>query len=414
MQPLPGRLEGPASHPDDYTTLNGAQVSYSPQGNGLTAPRPMPLEKVQLLRVNSQLFDLYREVAGGGPPAGPFPLPLPQGPPRLVHLEGEHVRVAAPARGALVEADAQGHLTGDPRVLQGYAAAQETHAMAEQALGRPVRFNSPDGKLTLSLDDPAASISGPAHQGLGRATVVMPAGRRATATDTDTISHEVGHALLDSQRPQLRGGAVHEAYADVTALTLSLRDPAVRQDVLERKARGERSNLASNIGEGTQAEWARDPSAPTPGVREGLRDLSRPGNALDLEPHEASRRYSSAIYDSILDVQARLRADNPKLSEDEALRQANQIVGGNALRSSDFLPPGPDATLEDLARATLKAGDRDQGGRYRSILEANFREAGLAVGGPSDRLREAGYATLGQETALPGALSQAAPFGPAA
>lgn len=406
-----GNLEGPSNHPDDYETRQGLSMDVASQANGLTPSHRIVMDdKVQLLRINSRLFEQYQGLAG---PGG-----APQGPPRLVHMEGEDVRVARPANQPLVQSDSNGVLTGDRQVIQAYNTVHDTHQMAEDALGRPVRFNTPDGKLTVSLDDPRADMSGPRHDPTD-GSIMFPRGNPASGGDPDVISHETGHAVLTSQRPQYQydghggTGAVHEAYADVTSLTLALRDPDVRAGVLGNR---DGTNIGSVVGEGMalhqQPRNPLSPDAPTD-PHAGIRDLSKPGPPGD-EAHDASQRYSGAIYHSILDVQSQLRKEHPDMSEDEALRQANEIVGGNALRSVDFMPVGPNATLDDMARATLKAGDRDQEGRYRGVLEHNFREAGIQVGGPADRLREAGYQAMGQNPALqmPDDLRQGEQFGP--
>ncbi len=456
MMTAPGNLEGPSTHPDDYRPVQGLSMDVSSQANGLTPTNRVRLEeRIQLLQINSRLFDLYRSTAGQ-PPAlgtvpGPFPGPVPpegqlpgpvpgppgpipgpgpgqwpvpgqlapmpqvQGPARLVHLEGDHIRVARPADRPLVQADPNGLLTGDQQIIQAYHAARNTHQMTEGALGRPVRFGTPDGRLTVSLDDPRAEFMGPAHLPQD-GSIIFPRNNVGSGGDPDVVAHETGHAVLTSQRPQYRyeghggTGAVHEAYADVTQLTLALRDPDVRRDVLANR---DGSNLASVVGEGAHL-MRQNPQIDGPrNPRLGIRDLSQPAPAGD-QSHDASQRYSRAIYRSTLEVQAQLRREQPDLTEDQALERANQIVGGNALRAVDFLPVGPSATLEDLARATLRAGDRDQDGRYRALMERNFRENGVQVGGPSDRLREAGYQVMGQNPALrmPAELREGAQFGP--
>ncbi len=431
MLTAPGNLEGPSSHPNDYRAVEGLSMDVSSQANGLTPTRRVRFdERIQLLQINSSLFDLYRNSAGQ-PPAlgtvpGPVPGPLPgpgqlvlppqfHGPPRLVHLEGDHIRVARPADRPLVQADPNGLLTGDQQVIQAYNAAHSTHQMTEGALGRPLRFAGPDGRLTVSLDDPRAEFPGPAHIPLD-SSIIFPRNNSGSGGDPDVVSHETGHAVLTSQRPQYRyethggTGAVHEAYADATQLTLALRDPDVRRDVLANR---DGSNMASVLGEGAHL-MRQNPQVDGPrNPRLGIRDLSQPAPEGD-QAHDASQRYSRSVYRSILDVQAELRREQPNLTVDQALERANQIVGGNALRAVDFLPVGPSATLEDLARATLRAGDRDQDGRYRALMERNFRANGIQVGGPSDRLREAGYQVMGQNPALrmPAELREGAQFGP--
>ncbi len=60
-----------------------------------------------------------------------------------------------------------------------------------------------------------------------------------SAASTDTVSHEVGHALLDTQRPELFGsnvaeiGAFHESFGDMVAVLTALADRDTRVKLLK-------------------------------------------------------------------------------------------------------------------------------------------------------------------------------------
>src|SRR5262249_8574443 len=60
----------------------------------------------------------------------------------------------------------------------------------------------------------------------------------ASGLSTDTVSHETGHALLDTIRPDLWNSfkvevpAFHESFGDCWALLTALMDPALRTQVL--------------------------------------------------------------------------------------------------------------------------------------------------------------------------------------
>lgn len=454
QESLLSRTTGPKDAPERYRGIEHPRVQYAAQANGLTSTADLGLHgRIQLLEKSDRLFESLQGIAGGTegsatdatPPADTISeVPIPAGaeqpsdPPTLtglaeamaalppppaspVQIEGDHARVVRLGTyNPLVKTDDKGQLSGDPGVISSYATADRVHSLASDALGRDFSYAQGE-KMTVALGSPLAAMKGP-NQAHGQARVSLPADPNAE-TDPDTVSHEIGHGILDAHRPEYTASAktlaLHEAFGDGVALTTSLQDPDVRKDVITRRAAGNGSNMASNVGEGYQqtvaqqakaeAQVARDAGAkvdPQPPVtqRDGLRDLAMKApegpESSFADPHAAAQQFGSGLYHNVLAVNDRLKDQDPKLSNDEALKQASGIVRRDFMRSVDFLPVGGDATQADLARAMMKADKTDNGGAWSSVYATNFDRAGIATKDDAYAAHEAQVAALGQDPSL--------------
>jgi hypothetical protein len=134
----------------------------------------------------------------------------------------------------------------------------------------------------------------------------------------DVLCHEMGHAILDSLRPQLWDAAshevpaFHESFGDMSAMLAALQLPTLRRDVL-RETRGtlyrssRLSRLAEQLG---QAIRAVEPDAVE---RDCLRNAvnsfmyrdpmtlpaSAPAAQLSSEPHSFSRVFTAAFLEGL-------------------------------------------------------------------------------------------------------------------
>lgn len=427
------QVVGPDQKPGAWSTVQDPTVSYASQASDLTPERDRSLAgKVEVLKANERLFSGWNAVAGGPPaPGAPMTPPPPKEVP--VQLRNEHVQVASlGSRAPLVQADDKGRLQGDKAVLQAFTAANTTHEMFEGHLGRDFGYQgTAGGRLTIRVDDNDMSslLSGP-HYKVGQGVVSLPGNDAKASADPDVVSHEAGHAILDAHRPAYSRmdsstRKMHESFGDTTSMLAALRDKDVRADVLAKRAQGSDSNLASNMGEGLQAAEDKakanltlTPPPPTekpPGHQSGLRNLaaeppSGPEHASE-EDHTGSTRFSSAVYRSVLDVEAQIRKENPGVSADDALRQAADRVGSDFARTLDFLPGGNVASQSDLARAMMRANEVDGSGDLKGIYAKNFEAAHVPVRDANAGLRDAGLKSLtsNADLAAPAALTGAAP-----
>jgi hypothetical protein len=157
----------------------------------------------------------------------------------------------------------------------------------------------------------------------------------------DVVCHELGHAVLDSFKPQLwdaasiEVAAFHESFGDMSALLSALQLQSLRQAVLAETGgviyRASRlSRLAEQLG------WAIRQSVPSAVEADCLRNAvntffyrdpdtlptSAPATGLSSEPHSFSRVFTGAFFEALAGMLA------TKSTRDEAaLLQVSQDAG---------------------------------------------------------------------------------------
>ncbi|HUW08315.1 MAG TPA: hypothetical protein VM537_01235, partial [Anaerolineae bacterium] len=207
-----------------------------------------------------------------------------------------------------------------------------------------------------------------------------------TSLSRDIVSHETAHAILDGIAPDLYDAltpqslALHEAFADLTALIMAIRSHTLARTVLEQtKGRLEEYTTAFSRIAG-QFGWERHGG-------HSLRDLSktvRMDQVASVEPHELSTVLSSALYEMLIKI---FEAHRTRLAEKEGAGFADPEFSksGEALvlsarqlarmifRALDYLPPG-EITFADYGRAILAADKTayPHAGRYREFLRDAF------------------------------------------
>ncbi len=373
-----------------YQTSDKPKVSHAAQAEGLTPTRTRTLEgKISVLKANQDLFKGWGEVAGKGLEG----LGKQNRSDLPAQIANEDVQVADAGQSTTQKApeakvwfDKNGRLQGDKTILQAFTTAAQTNETFEKGLGRDVSYRgNQDGRLTVQVNDPSAAMTGwggGPHYKIGQGIVSTPAAKEGS--DPDIISHESGHALLDSQRPQYsvkdsRTASAHEAFADGTALLVALQDKDVRADILAQRKAGQDSNVASTMAESLKASKEETEGPDRAGIRDASQQTEKSPEKDDEECHDSSRRFSHGLYQSVLAVEAKLRRENPKLSEDEALAQAASRVQADFVRGVDFLPSGNQVTQSDLAQAMIKADKVDQGGDLAGIYRKSFEKAQVPV-----------------------------------
>jgi hypothetical protein len=188
-----------------------------------------------------------------------------------------------------------------------------------------------------------------------------------TATSTDMVGHEAGHAVLDVLKPKasyisLGFRTWGESFADQTALWTSLRGPErVAQLLAETHGDFNQSNSLSRIGEAYAA---------LTGKGAALRDAFNDKKVSDTteEVHDRSEVLTGAAYRLFLTVFDEQRRS---LRDEDALSEAGRIIGMFLLHSTDYTPEN-DMTLDDVAKAYLKVDKEFFAGRYHDVLINEF------------------------------------------
>ncbi len=187
-----------------------------------------------------------------------------------------------------------------------------------------------------------------------------------TSLSRDIVTHETGHAVLDGVVPDLYDAitpqslALHEAIADLTAVTMAFESSKLREVVLAQTGGSIAESTAFNaIAEefGTALYGGRP-----------LRNLNNnsgieAGPGIEVvprdEPHALSQVLSGALYAAMLELHENLTAEFAE--ELEPLAAAGRALGIGSLRFArlifralDYLVPG-EVSFADYGRAILAA-----------------------------------------------------------
>ena len=207
----------------------------------------------------------------------------------------------------------------------------------------------------------------------------------------DVVCHELGHAVLDSLKPQLfdaasiEVAAFHESFGDMSALLSALQLPSVREGVLAETGgvlgRASRiSRLAEQLG------WAIRQSVPSAVEPDCLRNAvntffyrdpdtlptTASAASLSSEPHSFSRLFTGAFFEGL---DGMLATTNAK--DEAALLQVSRDMGAilvEGIRDASVVPTffsQVAATMLGVAASQFSA----QG--YEAALRSGFVRHGI-------------------------------------
>ncbi|MGM9991594.1 MAG: hypothetical protein ACI376_01920 [Candidatus Bruticola sp.] len=195
----------------------------------------------------------------------------------------------------------------------------------------------------------------------------------------DSISHETGHAILDSchqyNYQDFETSAAHEAFADCCSLLSAWQEPEILWDVLRQRALGAISNKLTAIGE------SLDPNRSDYPIRDLAQDQwqQTENHRPHSDPHMYSERFSQAFYQCLLawehfyrstnlatinpapvlsdKLQRKLQNSNLPINYTDclAITAASQTLGRHFANSIYFLPQSPNLKLSDLSKAIIEA-----------------------------------------------------------
>ena len=216
------------------------------------------------------------------------------------------------------------------------------------------------------------------------------------AESLDVVAHETGHAILDVYQPgfwstpDLETASFHEAFADCSALLVTLTDSAVRHAVLaEADGAWEKSNQVSrlaealgraiydNYGPGAVSDPTRlrdarnafqyvDPTTLSPGAGD---------TELAAEPHSFSRVFTGFFYDAFVRELVRSLKDLPG---EEAIEKARRLMGRLLARAIETLPPGH-ARYALVADRMRSMDQSEEGGVGTAAIEAACAKHGIEL-----------------------------------
>ena len=241
-----------------------------------------------------------------------------------------------------------------------------------------------------------------------------------TSESSDIVAHECGHAVLDAHHPEywdsLLGetGAFHEAFGDMSALLVTLNDPAVRAAVLAENGgdlakSNAVSRLAEQLARGLYDSGYADAVVSIGALRDAVNNFKyvapdtlpgrAPASQLSSESHSFSRVFSGAFYDLLVAIYEQLRGENAALSPDDALAQT-RTDAGHLLAQGLVLAPKGDALFKTIASAMITAEEQNFGGRYFDALKNTFSARQILKASEANALKKTGGGGHTQTSAL--------------
>ena len=256
--------------------------------------------------------------------------------------------------------------------LQAIQTAQKTLNSFSADLGRD--FALSNGPLPIVIGHPQVQSNLPFYQQAPFKCIGLS--HNAEYIHPDAISHETGHAILDSRHhynyQDFETAAVHEAFADCCSLLAAWHEPQVVWDILRQRALGLSSNKLTAIGENLGPSSNNYP----------IRDLSQSAGSskeVSQTPHQYSQKFTQAFYCCLLaweefyqqESNSELRQAQPIPPEIEqelvssslpvspeqyqALALACHTLGRHFANSLCFLPKTDTLKLSDLTQALLSS-----------------------------------------------------------
>jgi hypothetical protein len=171
-----------------------------------------------------------------------------------------------------------------------------------------------------------------------------PEGTVYSGASPDIVCHEMGHAILDSIKPELwdaatqEGGAFHEAFGDMSAILSAIQIPSLREAILHdtnghlyRNSRLSRLAEQLAIAIRAQAPDAVEPDCLRNAVNSFIYadpttlPMSGPASQLSSEVHSFSRVFTGAFFESLAGFLSATAADPQNPTSDELLAVSQQM-----------------------------------------------------------------------------------------
>ncbi len=213
-----------------------------------------------------------------------------------------------------------------------------------------------------------------------------------SGASTDVVAHEVGHALLDTIRPDLwdsnltEPNAFHEAFGDCVAILTALFDRETRKALLAHSPDLSNPNFvegtAEDLSDGVRRQFGANHPAAAP--RRALNNFKwqlpttlpphAPPAQLSSEIHSFGRVFSGCFYDVIRNI----FASSPSKNE-AALLSAAQIAGKLLIGGTKSAPETP-RFFQAVGRAMGMNDQTQFGGVHQMAIRDAFARHNIQLG----------------------------------
>ena len=239
------------------------------------------------------------------------------------------------------------------------------------------------------------------HYPVGKSTVF-------SGESTDVVAHEVGHAILDSLRPDLwasslpEHAAFHEAFGDCIAILTAFNDPATCSALVAITPKLSAANFVESTAEALSDAVRRaiGPQHPASQPRQALNKyrwrlpstLPTTGGPAVLtgEPHSFARVFTGCFYDTIRNIFTSHAPRNAASLATAARTAGALLVEGarNAVEGTRF--------YEAVGVAMLAADQSANAGTNSVAITKAFEAHGITLAQPARAFQERSRVAGGQ------------------
>jgi len=285
----------------------------------------------------------------------------------------------------------------------------------EACAGNHTRWQGNRRKLPLGQDEGVDLNAGYGrggfeffHQTVGETTFF-------SAASTDVVSHEIGHGLLDSLRPEFFGtnllevGAFHEAFGDCIAMLTAIEDLETRQALLARttdlRQRNFVESTAENLSDGIRAFRPTSNAAEARHAFNTLKFqlptslpvIGGPGVLIN-EEHSFGRIFTGCFWDLIANL-----FGSAATKTEATLLSAARVAGKLLIEAAKVAVVAP-RFLQAIGRSMVLADQMLNGGANGLHIRNAFQAHDIMLGTS---------AMLAPTMALAGSAPRGAALGPA-
>ena len=215
-----------------------------------------------------------------------------------------------------------------------------------------------------------------------------PAGVAYSGASPDVLCHEMGHAILDTIKPQLWGAAsqeaaaFHESFGDISAILAALQQPSLRVAILRdtggRLYRNSRlSRVAEELGSAIRAQFPDAVDADS--LRNAVNSFNysnpqdlparAPASQLSSEAHSFSRVFTGAFFEALAGMLA-ARAATPGAPTPDELREVSLHMRDILVKAVLQAPVVSDFFAQVAASMVQASAASDA--KYPAVLKSVF------------------------------------------
>lgn len=216
-----------------------------------------------------------------------------------------------------------------------------------------------------------------------------------TADSSDIVAHELGHAILDTFRPDfwsamsLEVASFHESFADFVAMMhIMLYDEALTHAINETGGDMRKSNVISRLSEqfgvaiykltngeaGRSSDCLRNAVNSFNYVNPGSLPEDAPNDQLAAECHSFGRIFLGAFYDILVMIYEDVRATGA--DQIVALKQARDILSRYTIKAIQNVPLNSNLMI-GMAKTLLWADVTLNDRKYHDRMQAIFSSRNL-------------------------------------